>query len=65
MGKVKYEQFNPITGKFEGGEVNEEEVEEVMKIFADDFATYEAERKITEKIIRQHISKKPLEEELD
>tara|TARA_R100000995_G_C3476954_1_gene121492 strand:- start:1110 stop:1304 length:195 start_codon:yes stop_codon:yes gene_type:complete len=58
--RVVYEVFNPRTGKWEKGVTTDEEIDKAFEVYLKDFEYYEAEKKIIEKIILQHIQKKEI-----
>lgn len=55
--KVIYEVFNPETGKFEDQETTKEEIDKAFEMYLHDFDAYQAEQKIVEEIIKQHLTK--------
>lgn len=56
MGKVKYEIFNPTTGAFEEGEMDEDEALKIMEKFTEDYELYESEKKVVETIIKMQLN---------
>ena len=55
--KIIYEVFNPNTGKFEDRQTTEDEVDKAFEMYLRDFDAYQAEQKIVEEIIKQHLTK--------
>jgi hypothetical protein len=55
--KVIYEVFNPDTGKFEDQETTKEEIDKAFEMYLHDYDAYQAEQKIVEEIIKQHLTK--------
>jgi hypothetical protein len=55
--KVIYEVFNPETGKFEDQETTKEEIDKAFEMYLHDYDAYQAEQKIVEEIIKQHLTK--------
>tara|TARA_R110002020_G_scaffold80829_1_gene201344 strand:+ start:13 stop:216 length:204 start_codon:yes stop_codon:yes gene_type:complete len=51
MSKVKYEVFNPMTGRFEEDLIDEEEATNAIEAFHNDYEAYEAEKRIVETLI--------------
>ena len=55
--KIIYEVFNPNTGNFEDKQTTEDEVDKAFEMYLHDYDAYQAEQKIVEEIIRQHLTK--------
>jgi len=55
--KEIYGVFNPSTGKFEDKETTIDEIDKAFEMYLHDFDAYQAEQKIVEEIIKQHLTK--------
>tara|TARA_R110000787_G_scaffold80271_5_gene174857 strand:- start:1117 stop:1317 length:201 start_codon:yes stop_codon:yes gene_type:complete len=56
--KVKYEVFDTATGKWQEDYTTQDEIDQAMEVFLEDYEYYESEKEIIHEIVKQNLAKK-------
>tara|TARA_R110000824_G_scaffold60997_1_gene162705 strand:+ start:94 stop:294 length:201 start_codon:yes stop_codon:yes gene_type:complete len=56
--KVRYEVFDAITGKWEEDYTTQDEIDQAMELFLEDYEYYESEKEIIHEIVKQNLAQK-------